>query len=382
MANCKISICAVMLLFGCVQPEDFNPAQGTCVGSVPYAGANLREGLDATRLRLASAPRSRLSRDVHTQLSAAFHTARGAMSAETLTAAVWQAGGSPWAMQVGAEPGRLHYWASVGKIVTATAILQLEHAGKLSLDDQIARYVSGVPSGDAITLRMLLSHTSGLFSLNEDPRYRATGVMELPEVLEALDHTTPYACPGAHWRYSNTGYTLLGAVIEAVTGQSYAHAVQNLVLSRSAARNITVLSPEAGLSNVVPVAKLAGAPRFDIRAPQAAGGIVADAESMAVFLRDLLAGRILPTASVLRMTHTLYPMFDQGLWYGLGLMVYDVPTSNGTRVWVGHSGGVPGAKAVVAYAPDLNAIAAVALTGEGSAEATANLLFKALEKPK
>jgi D-alanyl-D-alanine carboxypeptidase len=99
---------------------------------------------------------------------------------------------------------------------------------------------------------------------------------------------------------------------------------------------------------------------------------------MALFLRDLLSGRIVERDSVARMAETLYPMFGDGMSYGLGLMVYDVPEPDGTTVWIGHSGGVPGRRALLAYAPEKNAIVAVALTGEGSAEATANTLLGAL----
>jgi len=74
-----------------------------------------------------------------------------------------------------------------------------------------------------------------------------------------------------------------------------------------------------------------------------------------------------------------YPMFEPGTFYGLGVMLYDVGDAHIN--WVGHSGGAPGVKAVSIYAPGQNAFAAVALTGDGSAEATANALLKALRGP-
>ena len=69
----------------------------------------------------------------------------------------------------------------------------------------------------------------------------------------------------------------------------------------------------------------------------------------------------------------------KGLYHGRGVMVYDVPDTTGhSRVWLGHSGGTPGAKAVVAWSPTDSAFVAVALTGDGSSEATALLLLKQL----
>jgi D-alanyl-D-alanine carboxypeptidase len=294
-----------------------------------------------------------------------------------MTLAVWQDGGAPWTAGHGTALGQLHYWASVGKMVTAAAILRLVEQGRLAQEDPIDAYVDGVPNGDIITLRMLLSHTSGLSGASEAPDVRRTGArLDLAEMRDVV--RAPHACPGASWRYSNTGYMLLGEVIERVTGQPYHEAAETLVLSRSAASNLRVLAPDDPLDGIVP-AGTGNESRRDIRGHGAAGGIVADAESMTLLLRDLLSGRILAPENVARMAETLYPMLDDGLFYGLGLMVYDVLGPNGSTVWIGHSGGVPGRRAVVAYSPAKNAIAAVALTGEGSAEATANALFEALE---
>ena len=80
------------------------------------------------------------------------------------------------------------------------------------------------------------------------------------------------------------------------------------------------------------------------------------------------------------MFERLYPMFGQPQFYGRGVMLYEVPKPDGgAQVWLGHSGGCPGIKAVVAYAPEAGAFVAVALNNDGSAEATAHLLLKALK---
>jgi D-alanyl-D-alanine carboxypeptidase len=367
-----------LLAAGCTSSDSARPTHETCTEAVAFSGADLRAPLPSPATRLIPGPRSGLSDGETDALQRAVATALTETGAPSMTVAVWQSGGATWTASHGTPPGALRYWASVGKIVTAAAILRLaEDERQLSLNDPISAYVEGVPNGDVITLRMLLDHTSGLYSANEDPVVRSSAMpLDLEGLLEVVNRRPPYGCPGERWRYSNSGYTLLGVVIEAVTGQPFHAAAQGLVLSRSTARSIRILAPNDPLADVVlPV----GVPQFDVRGPQAAGGVVADAESMAVFLRDLLAGRILPRETMRTMTGDLYPMFQEGMWYGLGLMVYDVPSASGETVWIGHSGGVPGARAVVAFAPDHEAIVAVALTGEGSAEATANLLFSALE---
>ncbi len=339
-----------------------------------------RAPLPATATRLIPGSQSGLTDGETDALGSAVATALSETGASSLSVAVWQSGGDPWTARPGTPPGTLHYWASVGKIVTAAAILRLAEDGRLTLDDPISAYVEGVPNGNVITLRMLLDHTSGLYSANEDPVVRSNAVsLDCEGLLEVVSRQPPYACPGAAWRYSNSGYTLLGYVVEDVTGEPYHQAAADLVLSRSAARAIRILAPDDSMTDVAAPTGGTDRPTFGFRAHQGAGGVVADAESMALFLRDLLAGRIVSQATVADMTADLYPMFQDGLWYGLGLMVYDVREPDGHVVWIGHSGGVPGARALVAFDPERAGIVAVAMTGEGSSEATANLLFNALE---
>ena len=90
-------------------------------------------------------------------------------------------------------------------------------------------------------------------------------------------------------------------------------------------------------------------------------------------------GQLLKPETVYSQFARLYPMFGNGTFYGRGLMLYDVPTKEGGRAtWLGHSGGCPGIKAVVVYDMDAKVFIAVAPNSDGSAEATANLLLKAL----
>lgn len=369
-----------LLAAGCTGTDPARPTHEACTVAVAYSGADLRAPLPAAATRLIPEARSGLAGSETEALTRAFDTALTATGAPSLTVAVWQSGGDPWTASHGTPPGALHYWASVGKIVTAAAILRLAEDGRLKLDDPISAYLEGVPNGNVITLRMLLDHTSGLYSANEDPVVRSNAVsLDREDLLEVVTRQPPYACPGAAWRYSNSGYTLLGYVVEDVTGEPFQKAAADLVLSRSAARAIRILAPDDPMTDVAAPSRGTDQPAFGLRAHQGAGGVVADAESMALFLRDLLAGRIVSQATVADMTADLYPMFQDGLWYGRGLMVYDVPEPDGHAVWIGHSGGVPGARALVAFDPERAGIVAVAMTGEGSSEATANLLFNALE---
>ncbi|WP_443969631.1 serine hydrolase [Sphingobium sp. CR28] len=113
-------------------------------------------------------------------------------------------------------------------------------------------------------------------------------------------------------------------------------------------------------------------------AAHAAGGIVSDAQDMALAWAALLDGRFLRKPLQRERTAIVYPMFDPGTYYGLGMMIFEVPNGQRTLRWIGHAGGAPGTSAIALYSPDDGAIVTVALTGDGSATAGANLLLKAL----
>ncbi len=316
---------------------------GMCPHDSSYIGAQLRPDILPSEMMLVPAGPSELSAADITRLDAAFDRALSATGARSMTAAVWQNGTDLWSHEHGISGGQLHYWASVGKIVTAATILRLQEDGRLSLDDSIAQHLDGVPNGDIITLRMLLNHTSGLFSANEDPdRQSGAAALTLAEEIEVLARRGPYSCPGAYWRYSNSGYALLGGVIERATGTPYHVAATNLVLSRSRAQNLRMIAPNDQLGDMPPLFALEGTEPFDPTHPQAAGGIIADAESMVIFVNDLFDGQILPLSKVRDMFDELYPMGSPGAWYGLGVMAYDVPGPKGSMLWLGHAGGVEG----------------------------------------
>jgi CubicO group peptidase (beta-lactamase class C family) len=125
---------------------------------------------------------------------------------------------------------------SITKTFTAVSILQLAERGVLSLDDPLARFLPEVPdaaSSKKITIRQLLTHTAGLGdhvnAMARDPfrtRYRTVGRM-----LELVRGTTPLFEPGTQWRYSNSGYLVLGNVIEKASGRDYYDYVRDNVFA-------------------------------------------------------------------------------------------------------------------------------------------------------
>jgi CubicO group peptidase (beta-lactamase class C family) len=123
---------------------------------------------------------------------------------------------------VAATPATNYRLASVSKQFTAAAILLLAEDGKLKLDDPVRRWLSSPPaSTDKVTLRELLSHTGGLIDYEDLMPPDTTRQLNDQDVLRLLSATSKsYFAPGTAYRYSNSGYVLLGLVIEKASGQS------------------------------------------------------------------------------------------------------------------------------------------------------------------
>ncbi|WP_172969652.1 serine hydrolase domain-containing protein [Rhodanobacter sp. T12-5] len=123
---------------------------------------------------------------------------------------------------IAATPATDYRLASVSKQFTAAAILLLAEDGKLKLGDSIRHWLPSLPGmADKVTLRELLSHTGGLIDYEELIPPGTTGQLDDQDVLRMLSATSKsYFAPGTAYRYSNTGYVLLGLVVEKASGES------------------------------------------------------------------------------------------------------------------------------------------------------------------
>jgi D-alanyl-D-alanine carboxypeptidase len=243
---------------------------------------------------------------------------------------------------------------SVTKSFIATIVLQLVNEGKLSLEDSVEKWLPGVvPNGSAITIRELLSHRSGLFDYVSDKQLLA------PYLNGHLDHVwtplqiirmatkhKPLFAPGAPGKqsYSNTGYVVLGLVIEKVTGHSLAEQLKARIFRPLGLEHTSFpSSPNIGGRHAHGYTKVLGGAPVDISeiSPSlfgAAGGIVSTPADVAHFYRALFQGRLLPKHLVNEMKAPEGRAAGHpDLLYGLGL--YRQPLSC-SLVW-GHNGDTP-----------------------------------------
>ena len=123
---------------------------------------------------------------------------------------------------------------SVTKQFTSAVILKLQEEKKLSVSDKLSKYFPGYPKGDSITIEQLLTHTSGIYNYTNDGKFMANEVTKSAnrEMMMALFKDKPLDfSPGSSWSYSNSGYSLLGYIIEAVTKKSYEQAVRKYIFT-------------------------------------------------------------------------------------------------------------------------------------------------------
>lgn len=143
--------------------------------------------------------------------------------------------------QVPVKPVTIFQSGSVGKQFTATAVMMLVAENKISLDEKIGRYLGAVPeSWQNITVRHLLTHTSGLTDYPDDFDFRRDYTED--ELLKRAQAITPAFKPGEKWQYSNLAYVTLGILIHKVTGQFYGDFLQERVFKPLGMTNTHIIS--------------------------------------------------------------------------------------------------------------------------------------------
>ncbi|WP_144467759.1 serine hydrolase domain-containing protein [Bacillus toyonensis] len=245
---------------------------------------------------------------------------------------------------------------SVTKTFTATVVLQLAGENRLNLDDSIEKWLPGVIQGNGydakqITVRQMLNHTSGIaeYSKSKEADFTNPKRMYTAEELVKIGLSAPPDfAPGTGWSYSNTGYVLLGMLIEKVTGNSYAEEIENRIIEPLELSNTFL----PGNSSVIPGTKHArgyvqpdGASElkdvtyYNPSIGSSAGDMISTADDLNKFFSSLLGGKLLKEQQLKQMLTTVPTGIAEIGRYGLG--IYETKLPNGVSIW-GHSGGIPG----------------------------------------
>ena len=252
--------------------------------------------------------------------------------------------------QVPDSPEAKFRLGSITKQFTAASILLLEERGKLKTDDPVKKYMPDAPAAwDKITIYNLLTHTSGIPSFTGFPDYRSTeAAPTTPEKLVARFRDKPLEFqPGEKWNYSNSGYVLLGYLIEKISGQSYKDFVQENIFkplgmndSGYDSNSAIILHRAYGYSPGPNGPVNAG--YIDMTIPFSAGSLYSTTHDLLRWEQGLFGGKVLSATSFKKMTAP----FKQD--YACGLAVRTV---NG-HTEIDHGGGIEGFNTELAYYPD------------------------------
>ncbi|WP_409236876.1 serine hydrolase [Streptomyces sp. PA5.6] len=228
---------------------------------------------------------------------------------------------------------------SITKTFIATVVLQLAAEHRLSLSDPVAHHLPGLVRGPGvdgrtITLRALLTHTSGLYDFTAVTQ----GTVPLTPALAVRTALTHRPSPKGRWAYSNTNYVVLGMVIERVTGNSYATEAERRILRPLRLTGTSFPGARTTLPSPHGRAFTSGGrdvTALDPRVAGAAGELISTLADLNRFYAALLSGRLLPAPLLREMLNTR-PAHGH---YGMGLYPRTLPC--GTTVW-GHNGRITG----------------------------------------
>lgn len=250
--------------------------------------------------------------------------------------------------------------ASVTKQFTAMLIMQLVAEGKVKLDDKLTAYLPDYrkDTGDRVTIAQLLNHTSGIRSYTSQPGFMeklARNSYTVTEFVKKFASADLEFEPGTKWAYNNSGYFLLGAVIEKVTGKPYAQVLQERIF-----RPLAMVSSGYDVSATLLPKRASGyeptpdgdsyinAPYLDMSIPYAAGSLYSTVEDLYRWDRALYLDTLLPAPLKQRM-------FTAGLnQYAFGWRVEPTKLDDGKTVLttMGHSGGINGFSSYIIRATD------------------------------
>ena len=242
------------------------------------------------------------------------------------------------------------------KQFTSAAIMKLVEQGRVKLDDDLSTYVPEFPlHGRHVSIRQLLTHTSGIHDYTSSPEWPKTWgqVLSPDAIIKFVAADTFDFAPGTAYRYDNTGYVLLGMVIEKASGQKYAKYIdaqffKPLGLRQTSYCPSRTSDPAFALGYTKGPNGIERAQFLDLSHPFAAGALCSSVGDFAKWQRALASGRAVSPASYALMSTADTLNNGRRINYGFGL----VPGTFAGHATVSHTGGIPGFATAAAYVAD------------------------------
>ncbi|RPI25956.1 MAG: serine hydrolase [Acidobacteria bacterium] len=270
-------------------------------------------------------------------------------------------------LKVPIRPDMVFRLGSVTKQFSAVATLMLEEEGKLSVKDPITKYLPDYPTGgQAITVEHLLTHTSGIKSYTSIPEWRPLWRKDftLTELIDLFKAQPMDFRPDERWLYNNSGYILLGAVIEKASGQSYEDFVEKKIFAPLGMKDSyydrtdqiiprRVKGYQRGLNG------FQNAPYLSMTQPYAAGSLASTVDDLAIWDAALCNNKLIKKESLAR-AHSPHKLADgRSTAYGYG---WSIGSYEGHRT-IEHGGGIHGFATYILSMPEDHVYVAILTNG-------------------
>ncbi|NTV80719.1 MAG: beta-lactamase family protein, partial [Candidatus Aminicenantes bacterium] len=244
------------------------------------------------------------------------------------------------------EPDMVFRLGSITKQFTAVAILLLAQEGKLGLQDEITKFLPDFPTqGRRITVEHLLTHTSGIQSYTDLPEWLPLWRKDftLKELIDLFKDKPMQFGPGESWAYNNSGYVLLGAIIEKVSGKTYEGFIEAAIFQPLGMKRSYYGSAERIIPRRIPGYQtgkggFVNAPYLSMTQPYAAGSLLSTVDDLAVWSDAVFSGKLV-RKEWLEKAFTPYRLKNgESSGYGYGWFIADFAGHRSIE----HGGGING----------------------------------------
>ena len=280
--------------------------------------------------------------------------------------------------KLAADPDTPFRIGSVTKQFTSAAILKLREDGKLDVSDKLSKFFPGFPRGDEVTLHHLLSHTSGIHSYTDTPGFikGVTSPVKAAVLVETITKEPYDFEPGQRFKYSNSGYFLLGLIVEKASGKPYGEYLREKFFKPLGMKNTGMhrrgFEPAGEALGYTRSGKgYKRAVDWDMSWAGGAGALYSTARDLGLWNEGLFAFKVLERKS-LDLAFTPNKLLDDSgkAFYACG---WAISRYRGLRL-VGHSGGLHGFQSYLARFPEQSLTVAVLANAEFSPAAKAQVL--------
>ena len=270
-------------------------------------------------------------------------------------------------LKVPIQPDMVFRLGSVTKQFTAVAILMLEEQGKLSVTDPITKFLPDYPTGgQTITIEHLLTHTSGIKSYTSLPEWLSKWRvdMSLGSLIDMFKNQPMDFKPDERWLYDNSGYILLGAIIEKASGESYENFIEKKIFEPLGMKDSYYDRTEQIIPKRVKgyqrtATGFQNAPYLSMTQPYAAGSLASTVDDLAIWDTAVWSNKLIKKESLAK-AHTPHRLADgRSTAYGYG---WSLGSYEGHRT-VEHGGGIHGFATYVLSMPDDGVYVAILTNG-------------------